>query len=236
MRRALLVLAGVCLAVPPSSAPVHAARVPVVALVGAKIVTVSGPILEAGTVVLRDGVIEAVGPSVAVPADARVIDAKGLTLTPGLIDAFGGVGLPASPPRPTGGGGPGAPASPPPNPLAPQAMALDRVRAAEALKARDAGITTALVIPKEGVLPGQSVLLNLAGDKTEAMARTQPAALPRHMGELARQYPGSLMGTVAYARQALYDAGRYRDEWAAYDRSPAGRKRPRYDPALAAWQ
>src|SRR5215470_9196587 len=56
------------------------------------------------------------------------------------------------------------------------------------------------------------------------------------MGELARQYPGSLMGTVAYARQALYDAVRYREEWAAYDRSPAGKKRPRYDPALAAWQ
>src|SRR5262249_62318566 len=103
-------------------------------------------------------------------------------------------------------------------------------------KARDAGITTALVIPKEGVLPGQSVLLNLVGDKTEAMVWKQPAALHLHMGELARQYPGSLMGTVAYARQALYDASRYRDERAAYDHSPAGKKRPRYDPALAAWQ
>jgi imidazolonepropionase-like amidohydrolase len=236
MRRALLVLAGVCLAVPPSFAPVHAARVPVVALVGAKIVTVSGPTVEAGTVLLRDGVIEAVGTSITVPADARVIDAKGLTLTPGLIDAFGGVGLPASPPRAAGGGGSGAGASPPANPLAPQAMALDRVRASEALKARDAGITTALVIPKEGVLPGQSVLLNLAGDKPEAMVWKQPAALHLHMGELARQYPGSLMGTVAYARQALYDASRYRDEWAAYDRAPAGKKRPRYDPSLAAWQ
>jgi imidazolonepropionase-like amidohydrolase len=165
-----------------------------------------------------------------------VIDAKGLTLTPGLIDAFGGVGLPASSPRPPGGGSSGAAPSPPANPLAPQSMALDRVRAAEALKARDAGVTTALVVPKEGVLPGQSVLLNLAGDKTEAMVWKQPAALHLHMGELARQYPGSLMGTMAYARQALYDASRYRDEWAAYDRSPAGKKRPRYDPALAAWQ
>jgi imidazolonepropionase-like amidohydrolase len=210
--------------------------VPVVALVGAKILTVSGPIFDAGTVILRDGVIEAVGPSVTAPADARVIDVKGLTLTPGLIDAFGGVGLPATPPRPAGGGGSGAGASPPANPLAPQSMALDRVRAGEALKARDAGITTALVIPKEGVLPGQSVLLNLAGDKTEAMVWKQPAALHLHMGELARQYPGSLMGTMVYARQALYDASRYRDEWAAYDRSPAGKKRPRYDPALAAWQ
>jgi imidazolonepropionase-like amidohydrolase len=115
-------------------------------------------------------------------------------------------------------------------------MALDRVRVADALKARDAGITTVLVIPREGVLPGQSVILNLSGDKAEAMALKQPAALHLHMSTLARQYPGSLMGTMAYARQSLDDAIRYRDEWAAYERSPAGKKRPRYDSALAAWQ
>src|SRR5262249_41463028 len=160
--------------------------------------------------------------------------AKGLTLTPGLIDAFGGVGLPASPPR-SAGGGSGAPAAPSPNPLAPQAMALDRVRAAEALKARDAGITTVLVIPKEGVLPGETALRTLAGNRTGARSGKQPPALPPHRGELAGQSPGSLMGTGASARQALVDASRYRDEWAAYDHSPAGKKRPRYDPALAAW-
>src|SRR2546428_771272 len=115
-------------------------------------------------------------------------------------------------------------------------MALDRVRVSDALKARDAGITTVLVVPREGVLPGQSVILNLSGDKAEAMALKQPAALHLHMSTLARQYPGSLMGTVAYARQALDDAIRYRDEWAAYEKSPSGKRRPRYDSALAAWQ
>jgi imidazolonepropionase-like amidohydrolase len=56
------------------------------------------------------------------------------------------------------------------------------------------------------------------------------------MATLTRQYPGSLMGTQAYARQALYDAIHYRDEWAAYERAPRGKKRPRYDPALDAWK
>jgi len=155
-----------------------------------------------------------------------VIRADGLVLTPGLIDGFSGPGLPAPTPR----------TSPAPSPLTPQAMALEKVRVADALKARDAGITTVLVIPREGVLPGQSVILNLSGDKAEAMALKQPAALHLHMSTLARQYPGSLMGTVAYARQSIDDAIHYRDEWAAYERSPAGRRRPRYDPALAAWQ
>jgi imidazolonepropionase-like amidohydrolase len=217
--------------------PAPAAHTDVYALVGARIVTVSGPTHENGTLVMRDGVIGAVGPTAAIPPDARVIQAQGLVLTPGLIDGFSGTGLPAPTPRPSGTGGGGtagtAPAS---NPLAPQALALDKVRAADALKARDAGVTTVLVIPREGVLPGRSVILNLSGDKPEAMVLKQPAALHLHMSTVGRQYPGSLMGTMAYARQALADAARYRDEWAAYERSPAGKKRPRYDSALAAWQ
>ena len=218
----------------PDAAP--AARSEVYALVGGRIVTVSGPTHDRGTLVMRDGVIEAVGPSAAVPPDARVIRADNLVLTPGLIDGFSGTGLPVVTGRPSGTAGSGAAAAPPPSLLAPQAMALDRVRVADALKARDAGITTVLVVPREGVLPGQSVILNLSGDKAEAMALKQPAALHLHMSTLAREYPGSLMGTVAYARQSLDDAIRYRDEWAAYERSPAGKRRPRYDAALAAWQ
>ena len=64
------------------------------------------------------------------------------------------------------------------------------MRVADALKARDAGVTTALVVPREGVLPGRSVLINLAGDKAEAMALKQPAALHLHMATLARAVPG----------------------------------------------
>ena len=115
-------------------------------------------------------------------------------------------------------------------------MALERVRLADALKARDTGVTTALVIPREGVLPGQSVLLNLSGEKAEAMVLKQPAALHLHMATLPRQYPGSLMGTVAYARQALYDAARYREEWAAYERAPAGTSARGTTRPCAAWQ
>jgi imidazolonepropionase-like amidohydrolase len=218
-----------------SVVPARADKPPVYALTGGRVVTVSGAVLDGATVVLRDGVIEAVGPGARVPADARVIDAKGLTLTPGLIDAFGGVGLPA--PAPARGGSGGGPAQTPPrdNPLSPQSMVLDRIRPGDALKARDSGFTTALAVPAAGVLPGRSVLLSLVGDTAEQMAWRQPAAMHLHMSTLVRQYPGSLMGTVAYARQALHDARRYRELWSAYEKSPAGRKRPAYDPALAAW-
>lgn len=233
--RAVALLAS-ALAVPGTA---HAGKADVYALVGGKVLPVSGPAIENATLVIRDGVIEAVGANLAPPPDARVIDVKGLTLTPGLIDGFGGLGLPGPAPRSPGAGGaaaPAAPGGPTFNPLQPQAAAIEKIRPAEALKARDSGVTTALVIPKEGVLPGQSVLINLSGDKAEGMALEQPAALHVHMTSLSRQYPGSLMGTVAYVRQQLYNAIHYREEWARYEKAPRGKKRPKYDSALEAWQ
>jgi imidazolonepropionase-like amidohydrolase len=231
--RRLLVCAVVLAAVAAGTA--RADRAPVFALVGGRVVTVSGAVHEGGTVILRDGLVEAVGTGVTVPADARVIDAKGLVITPGLIDAFGGVGLPAAAP---GRGAPSAPASPAPggeSGLRPEALALDALRAPEALKARDNGVTTALVIPRDGVVPGRSAVVNLSGETAAGMVLRQPAALHLNMTTLSLRYPGSLMGTVAYSRQALLDAGRYRDEWAAYEKAPRGRKRPRYDAGLQAW-
>src|SRR5205809_4773503 len=59
------------------------------ALINAKIVTAPGKTIEKGTLVIRDGIIEAVGADVKPPADARVWDLAGKTIYPGLIDAYG---------------------------------------------------------------------------------------------------------------------------------------------------
>ncbi|HVR72461.1 MAG TPA: amidohydrolase family protein [Vicinamibacteria bacterium] len=203
------------------------------AIVGARVMPVSGPVLENGTVVMRGGLIESVGATVVVPSGARVLEGRGLTLTPGLIDGFGGMGLPAASPRPSPAAGAREAAAP--AGLAPERLALERVRVADALKARDDGVTTVLVVPPEGVLPGRSVLLNLSGDDAQGMVLRQPAALHVHMATLSGRYPNSLMGTMALVRQALLDAVRYREEWAAYEKSPAGRRRPVYDASLEAW-
>jgi len=69
-----------------------------VAIRNAKIVTVSGPAIAKGTVVVRNGLIEAVGENVAVPADALVVEGEGLTVYPGLIDSLSTVGQPGAAP------------------------------------------------------------------------------------------------------------------------------------------
>src|SRR5579863_9991292 len=84
------------------------------AIRGAKVVPVSGPPIEDATVVVARGVILAVGKDVTIPADAWVIEGKGLTVYPGLLDALTDVGLTAAIPAPSaegaaGGGAGGAP-------------------------------------------------------------------------------------------------------------------------------
>src|SRR4051794_16223964 len=57
----------------------------VYAITNARIITVSGPAIDRGPIVVRTGVIPGVGATTSVPADARVIDGNGLTVYPGLI-------------------------------------------------------------------------------------------------------------------------------------------------------
>src|SRR5262245_35725123 len=74
------------------------------ALTNARIETVTRGVIERGTIVIRDGLIAAVGADVTAPADARVVDLSGRTVYPGLIDLTSSIGLAAAPAPGAGGG------------------------------------------------------------------------------------------------------------------------------------
>jgi imidazolonepropionase-like amidohydrolase len=226
----------------------------VYAIVNARIVPVAGPTIDRGTIVIRNGIIAAVGTSAPVPADARSIDGSGLTVYPGLIDANGSLGMPApaAGAAPAGGRGgrgaggaaqAGAPAAAPNSAhapgLQPEVAAVDLIRPdAEAFAgAHSAGITAALTAPRTGIFIGQSAVINLAGDTPNDLVVKAPIAL--HIGfEPLRSggYPNSLMGVFSALRQTLLDAQRYGELEAAYSNSPRGMRRPDNDPSLAALQ
>src|SRR5262249_35004142 len=90
----------------------------VYAIKDARIFPVSGPVIARGTIVIRNGLIEAVGANVQAPAEATVIDGKGLVVYPGLIDSFTDTGLPepaaTAPAGQRGGGQRGGPQQPAP--------------------------------------------------------------------------------------------------------------------------
>jgi imidazolonepropionase-like amidohydrolase len=238
----------------PSTTLVTAQRsaIDVYAITNAKIVTVSGPVIERGTVVIRDGLIAAVGEKVSAPADARVIDGTGLTVYPGLFDSNTNLGLaaPSPAPSPAGGGGgaflqaqlrpattAGGPNSTQPPGLQPEVMAEDSIKpgGSEIEGARNAGITTALSAPRSGIWMGQSALINLAGDTPQQMIVRSPVAMHVGFSPLrAGGYPGSLMGVFASLRQMLLDAQRYQKAQEVYERAPRGMRRPELDRSLAA--
>src|SRR3974377_118017 len=78
-----------------------AAEPSAIAIRNARIVPVAGPPIAAGTVVIRDGLIQSVGENVTVPAGVWVIDGKDLTVYPGLIDALSTLGIPEAAPAPS---------------------------------------------------------------------------------------------------------------------------------------
>ena len=214
------------------------------AITNARIVTVSGAAIERGTVVVRDGLIEAVGANLKAPADARVIDGSGLTVYPGLIDANTNLGLsPAPAPRPPGmaitpnAAQPTASNSNYPVGLQPEDSAFDGLKSGEAQfeTVRNAGFTTALIVSREGIFNGQSAIVNLAGDSVSEM--TLRPAFAEHFSFTTLRtgaYPTSLMGTFSALRQMLLDAQRLQLNRQTYDKNPRGMKRPEADKSLEA--
>jgi imidazolonepropionase-like amidohydrolase len=220
----------------------------VYAIRDARLVRVSRAPIEHGTVLIRNGLIEAAGENVAVPADAWIIEAKGLTVYPGLIDALSSWGIPgATPPVPARGIATAAitPVAAAPVIAGPEdrpsntsyLRAADQVVATEKSieTARDGGFTTAVVFPTSNIFSGQGAMIDLAGTRTGQMVVAPNAGQYVSLKTSAfNSYPASLMGVIAYIRQTYLDAGHYKLAKAIYDKHPQGLVRPAYDRTLEA--
>ncbi len=237
------------------------------AIKGAKIVTVSGAVIDNGTVVMRDGVIQAVGASVTIPADAIVTDGAGLTVYPGLIDMAsaapletgGNDGQDAAAGRGgRGGGGGGATFATLEEAdrakraaiLRPDYQAAQNlVEASDALsQMAQAGITSVLAVPSQGIFKGQSALVNTTYPPDDPQISTVAdyrrglavvkAPVAQHVNIGGRGggtgYPNSLLGTIAFTRQGFLDAQWQRDATAIYEKTGARGPRPLVEPSLDA--
>jgi hypothetical protein len=116
------------------------------------------------------------------------------------------------------------------------------IRAADLLRpgdprladARNAGFTTAVTFPAQGIFAGQGAVINLGAGKAGEMVISSPAGLYLSMrpGGSGGGFPSSPMGVIAYIRQVYEDSRHYRTATDLYAKSPSGRQRPRYDRAL----
>ena len=153
------------------------------AIVGARVVPVSGPVVENGTVVIQNGKIVAVGVGVAVPAGAEKIDGKGLSIFPGMIDASTAMGLAEI--------GQGANATVDVSEVGTMnanAKAIMGVNphSSHVNVTRVNGITSVLAAPSGGLISGQAAVINLNGSTQADMAVDGVAGLvinyPRVIG------------------------------------------------------
>ncbi len=218
------------------------------ALTNARIETITKGTIERGTVVIRDGVIEAVGATVTVPADARVVDLSGKTIAPAFIDLTSSLGLRA-PAQPAGGGRGAAPApfllpgQEPEVTTEERVVGLepDRVVAEElnlspndARAERDQGIGVVLVSPNRGLFRGLSALLPMRDDTASRWIVKTPVALHVGYQTVPNNYPGNLLGVIAYQRQAFYDAQRHAAIMDRYKANPKGMPRTAHNAELEA--
>jgi imidazolonepropionase-like amidohydrolase len=167
----LIVLLAVVVTAQAPFAPAQSGAGKVVAITNVRIVPVVGAEVPNGTIVVKDGLIAAIGADVAVPAGAEVVDGAGLRAYPGMIDSYSSLGLveisgvaATVDNRETGR-------------FNPQARALEAIRydSMHIPIARSNGITAAIVAPSGGVIAGVSCLLRLDGWTNREMA-VKPAA------------------------------------------------------------
>ena len=227
---AAALLGGPCLA---QTAPVNGIRQAEVrthAIVGATVVVRPGRTIENATVVIRDGVIEAVGPEVPVPANARVHDGEGLTVYAGLIDAAVQVEVSGTI------DGAGAHFS---KRVHPQLAMSDQpgpdAERREGL--RELGFTAAAVYAAGGILRGSGVVIALADDIEHVLTYADRAAMAiafDYRDPDDPKYPRSLMGAIAIIRQTLYDAQWYDACLQVWLEDPQGHEPPLRADALAA--
>ncbi len=140
----------------------------------ARVFTVSGPVIENGMVLIRDGLIAAVGPNITVPPGAREIDARGLNVYPGMIDAGTTLGL-----TEVSGGAAGTVDATELGSFNPSIMAVDAINphSAQVGVTRIVGVTNVVSMPRGGIISGQAAFINLLGWTAKEMAVTPSTAL-----------------------------------------------------------
>lgn len=200
------------------------------ALTGARVVVSPEITIPEATVVIRHGKIEAVGARLAVPPDARAIDCRGKTIYAGLIDAYSEQSVASEALLKT--------ARYWNNNVTPQLSVADQLEEASlgGKAIREQGIVARLVAPADGVIRGRSVLVSAGSGpaNTQLIAADVAQHIELTVSRRGRTgYPGSPMGAVSLARQAMYDAQWYRDAWLAANADSA-LKRPEFNDALKA--
>jgi imidazolonepropionase-like amidohydrolase len=202
-----------------------------VAIVGGRVVPITGEPIAGGTVLVEDGRITAVGADVTVPDGIAVIDAAGSWVLPGFIEAHGHVGV-----HEEAEGWAGQDTNEMTEPVTAQVRALDAINPAD-LGFRDAisgGVLAVNVNPGSGnPIGGQTAALKCWGRTVDEMVLRAPSGMKSALGENPKRVygdqnktPSTRLGTAAVIRGALVDASNYMRRVDAEESKPEAERKP----------
>ena len=188
-----------------------------------QVVTVSGGVIEGGSILIEDGIIKEVGTDVRIPEGADVIDATGKWVLPGLVQSATDLG--------TGEGYADRNSDETSSPNTAEMQITDAINPfnKEIKKARISGITSAMVSPgRRNVIGGQAAVVKMRGRTVEEMAIKAPLGVKFSLGEGPKdtygeknQLPTTRMGEAYVVRKALVEAGEYLAKKKDYERKKA---------------
>lgn len=176
--------------------------------------------ISKGTLLIKDGIITAVGETIKIPPDAVVFDLKGKFIYPGLIDMYTNYGIPD--PKPStknrspqmttnikGAYGWNQAIKPETDGI--RLFTVDKKCAEEM---RGLGFGTVLTFQKDGIMRGSAAVVSLGdGKENELIIKDKAAAMYSFdKGTSSQDYPSSLMGAIALIRQTYLDADWYKKD------------------------
>ena len=183
---------------------------------GGMVLTVTHGRIPNGEVYIKDGKIVAVGEHVNAPASAKVIDATGRWVTPGIVDSHSHIALDDDVNEAT-------------SPITPHMMMLDAFQYTDKkiYYALAGGTTTSMLLHgSANMIGGQAVVIKhkYGLDRDAMLFPGAPQSIKFASGENPKrvygsrnQMPSTRMGNFAVLRQALQEAKEYMRDWDDYD-------------------
>jgi imidazolonepropionase-like amidohydrolase len=207
------------------------------AIKNATIVQAPGKTIQNGTVLIENGIIKAVGSSVAIPADAWVVNADSMFVYAGFISGMSNIGvekpkdeeqnddrkLTGNPSYKRAGITPGSSAR---EMLNPGDKSVEDFR--------KLGFTASHSVPHNGMLPGTGAIVLLGGADGESMVVKDQTSMFSQFYGADGVYPNTVIGVMAKYRDLYRKATQARDYQNRYNSSPNGMERPATDATLEA--
>jgi Amidohydrolase family len=207
------------------------------AITNVNIIQGPGRKIDQGTVLIKDGLITAVGKGLAIPAEAIVIKADSMYVYAGFIDGLSRAGVVK--PKEEQRERPKDPGNPTPE----RAGIMPQVEVRNALnysdksleELRNLGFTTLQVVPYGNLFPGQAAIVLSGASSNDGLLLVNKTAMYSELTGAANVYPGSILGVMAVWRDVYRRAAQAKSYESLYASNRAGLERPTADKALEAF-